>query len=248
MVSGPVGRESGNPVLRGRTMAFECDVNNFPAGWRRIVNKWGEFNASYYEQHHDLPAWYVENSNSALFSAAAWATGHLALCEVDAEKKYYTGRPGRPATYSGRMDIELTINDRLYWIEAKRRAFSLGRGSDYSFRHSFLAASAREASDNARQCRTAATALQCNLASFVFFSGHIQPEAIERVPGSTPDLRSEMVATEIAALRGNMRDLGQNLGTRIYHAVFSQRDFRIYQNWQDYYWPAAFGICAVIHE
>lgn len=229
-------------------MAFESDVNNFPTGWRGIVNKWGEFNANYYDRHQDLPAWYVENSNSALFSAAAWAEGHQALCEVDAEKKYYTGRQGRPVTYSGRMDIELTINDQLYWIEAKRRAFSLGAGSNYSFRHSFLAASVREALNNTMQCQVAADALGCNLASVVFFSGHIQPEALERAQGSTPLMRSEMVAAEIAALRTNMQDLGRDLGARIYHAVFSQRDFRMYRNWQEYYWPAAFGLCAVIRE
>jgi hypothetical protein len=229
-------------------MTFESDVNNFPAGWRGIVSKWGEYNASYYQRNQDLPAWYVENSNSALFSAAAWAEGHQALCEVDAEKKFYTGRPGRPATYSGRMDIELTIGDQAYWVEAKRRAFSLSAGSDYSFRHSFLAASVREASDNTNQCQVAANALGCRLASLVFFSGHIQPDALERAPRSTPLMRSQMIAAEIAALRINMQDLGQDLGTRIYQAVFSQREFRIYQNWQDYYWPAAFGICAVIRE
>lgn len=229
-------------------MTFERDVNNFPAGWRGVVNKWGEFNANYYDQFQDLPAWYVENSNSALFSAAAWAEGHLALCEVDAEKKFYTGRPGRPATYPGRMDIELTIDDETYWVEAKRRAFSLGAGSDYSFRHSFLATSVREASDNTMQCQVAATALGCNLASLVFFSGHILPEARERVRGSTPQMRSEMVADEIAALRTNMQDLGRDFGARIYHAVFSQRDYVISRNWQDYYWPAAFGLCAIIHD
>lgn len=229
-------------------MTFERVVNNFPAGWRSIVNKWAKYNASYYDRHQDIPAWYVENSNSALFAAAAWAEGHQALCEVDAEKKYYTGRQGRPATYSGRMDIELTIHDQIYWIEAKRRAFSLGAASDYSFRHSFLAASVREAADNARQCETAATALQSKLASLVFFSGHIQPDAHERVPGSTPKMRSEMVAAEVTSLRANMRRLGEELNARIYHAVFSQGDFGIHHCWRDYYWPAAFGICAIIRE
>ena len=229
-------------------MAYEVDVNNFPAGWRGIVNKWGEFNSRYYDRHQDLPAWYVENSNSALFSAAAWAEGHQALCEVDAEKKYYTGRQGRPTTYSGRMDIELTIGDHTYWIEAKRRAFSLGEASNYAFRHSFLTASVHEARDNARQCRDAAVALGADVASLVFFSGHIAPEAEERAQSSTPQMRSEMVASEITALRENMRELGRSLNARVYHGVFSQRDHRIYQNWQDYHWPAAFGLCAVIDE
>jgi len=229
-------------------MTFESDVNNFPAGWRGIVKKWGEYNASYYQRNEDLPAWYVENSNSALFSAAAWAEGHQALCEVDAEKKRYTGGRGRPASYAGRMDIELTIDDQVYWIEAKRRAFSLGAGSKYSFRHSFLAASVREASNNAKQSETAAIALRSNLASLVFFSGHIQPDAIERAPGSTPLIRSAMITAEIAALRANMQDLGREFGVRIYHAVFSQRDCVIRKNWQDYYWPAAFGLCAIIHD
>lgn len=227
-------------------MTFERVVNNFPAGWRGIVNRWGEYNATYYDRHQDLPAWYVENSNSALFAAAAWAEGHQALCEVDVEKRYYTGRQGRPTTYAGRIDIELTINDQLYWIEAKRRAFSLGAESNYSFRHSFLAASLAEALQNTRQCQRAADALETRSTSLVFFSGHIEPDARERGRGSTPLMRSEMVANEIAALRAKMRDLGPDLGDRVYHAAFSQRDCRIYQNWEDYYWPAAFGLCAVI--
>jgi hypothetical protein len=229
-------------------MTFVRDVNNFPAGWRGIVNKWGDFNANYYDRFQDLPAWYVENSNSALFSAAAWAKGHLALCEVDAEKKFYTGRPGRPATYPGRMDIELTIDDATYWIEAKRRAFSLSAGSDYSFRHSFLSASVKEASENTNQCQVAANALGCRVASLVFFSGHIRPDAPERAPETRPLMRSELIAAEIAALRTNMQDLGRDLGAQVHHAVFSQRDCRIYQNWQYYYWPAAFGLCAIIRD
>lgn len=227
-------------------MTFERDVNNFPAGWRGIVKKWGEFNANYYDQFQDLPAWYVENSNSALFSAAAWAEGHLALCEVDAEKKFYTGRPGRPASYPGRMDIELTIDDETYWIEAKRRAFSLSASSDYSFRHSFLSASVKEATENTKQCQEAANALGCCVASLVFFSGHIRPDAPERARGTPPLIRSELIAAETAALRENMQDLSRDLGARVYHAVFSQLDCRIYQNWEGYYWPAAFGLCAVI--
>ena len=122
-------------------MSFERDVNNFPASWRGIVEKWSEFNAQYYDQNSDLPAWYVENSNSALFSAAAWVEGHQALCEVDVDKKIYPGTPGRPASYPGRMDIELIVDEKIYWVEAKRRAFTLSRESNYSFRHAFLATS-----------------------------------------------------------------------------------------------------------
>jgi len=80
-------------------MTFEADVNNFPADWRGIVNRWGEYNANYYNRHEDLPAWYVENSNSALFSAAAWVEGHQALCEIDAEKKYYTSLTPKPEIF-----------------------------------------------------------------------------------------------------------------------------------------------------
>jgi hypothetical protein len=229
-------------------MTFEADVNNFPAGWRGIVNRWGEFNSKYFDKHQDLPAWYVENSNSALFSAAAWAEGHQALCEVDAEKKFYTGRQGAPTSYPGRMDIKLTIGDQMHFIEAKRRAFSLGEASNYAFRHAYLKASVHEARDNVRQCRNAASALGAGVASLVFFSGHIALDAEERAQGSTPQMRSEMVAAEITALRENMRELGRNLNAPVYHAVFSQRDYRIYQNWNEYHWPAAFGLCAVIDE
>jgi len=148
------------------------------------------------------------------------------------------------------MDIELTIEDRKYWIEAKRRDFSLsnGPGYSYSFRHSYLATSVEDALNNARQCRAAADALEAGTASLVFFSGYIAPEAEERVQGSTPQMRTEMVSAEITSLRENMRELGKNLDARVYHAVFSQRDYRIYQNWQEYNWPAAFGLCAVIDE
>lgn len=229
-------------------MSFERDVNNFPASWRGIVEKWSEFNAQYYDQHSDLPAWYVENSNSALFSAAAWVEGHQALCEVDVDKRFYSGSPGRPASYAGRMDIELIAEDQIYWVEAKRRAFSLGRNSNYSFRHAFLAASVNEAYANARQCRPAAKAMNAKIASIVFFSGHIEPEAAEREQNSTPQMRAEMVAEEISLLRENMRSMAKEMGGRLFHSVSSQRDYRIYKDWQGYYWPAAFGLVAVIDE
>lgn len=211
-------------------MSFEKNVNNFPTGWRGIVEKWAEFNARYYARYSDLPAWYVENSNSALFSAAAWTEGHLALCEVDIEKKYYTGKPGRPISYAGRMDIELTIGDEIYWIEAKRRAFSLSRKSSYSFRHAFLATSVLEAYDNTRQCKAATKEMDAKMASLVFFSGHIEPEIEERGADSTPQIRSEMVADEISALKENMRTLSREMGENVSHAVFSQRDYRIYKD------------------
>ncbi|NPD16507.1 hypothetical protein HOY34_15040 [Xinfangfangia sp. D13-10-4-6] len=229
-------------------MSFERDVNNFPEDWRGIVKKWASLNIGYYDRHSDLPAWYVENSNSALFAAAAWAEGHYALCEVDVEKKYYTGRAGRPASYAGRMDIELTIGEEVYWIEAKRRAFSLGEESNYSFRHSFMNASVEEAYANARQCRPAARDMGAKVASLVFFSGHIEPDMAERGAGATPRLREQLIASEVAALRHKMRELSDKMNGRVFHAIFSQRDCRIYANWQGYYWPAAFGVAAVIDD
>lgn len=229
-------------------MAFERDVNNFPEGWRGIVKRWADLNNEYYNRHTDIPAWYVENSNSALFAAAAWAEGSFAICEVDVEKKYYTGRSGRPASYAGRMDIELTMGQEIYWIEAKRRAFSLGEESSYSFRHSFMNTSVKEAYSNARQCRPAARDMGAKMASLVFFSGHVEPDMAERGRGATPRLREQLIEREVAALRHNLRELDDEMNGKVFHAIFSQRDCRIYANWQGYYWPAAFGVAGVIDD
>jgi len=226
---------------------FEKTAGNmFPKDWQNIVKRWGEYNVEYYEKNEDLPAWYVENSNSALFSAAAWAEGHQALCEVDADKKHFTGQRGRPVTYSGRVDIELTLHEQMYLIEAKRKAFSLGKDSRHSFSHASLAASIEEAQRNARQCFNRACDLNAKTASIVFFSGHIDPEAPERGENSSPKMRSEMVGLEISKLRENMEKLGKKLEREVYYAVFFRGDYRIYKDWQGLRWPAAFGLCALI--
>lgn len=232
-------------------VAFERAFNNFPAGWRAIVNRWGELNNRYYEDNEDLPAWYVENSNSALLSAAAWMQGCPAICEMDVEKRSYTGERGRPRTYAGRMDMEVTVGDTTYWIEAKRRDFALSEQSNYSFRHSFLTAAIGDAIENARQCRHNANDFNAEMMSIVFFSGRIDPDAPERRGAGAPERRRNMVTNEIEKLLENMtnyrRERRESAGV-IFYAVFRRVDFDIPRGWTDYPWPAAFGICAVIDD
>ncbi len=224
-------------------MRFDRRFNNFPAGWRKIVDTWGDLNNQYSKRDGDLPAWYVENSNSALFSAAAWIQGYPALCEMDVEKKYYTGSRGRPKTYPRRMDIEVEINGTRYWVEAKRRAFALSEESQYSLRHSFLVNSLRDAWGDAGQCRPAAQDFQARMVAIVFFSCHIDPEAPERQ--ASPSQREQLVASEIEQMHSATSALGSEMGRNVYRAVFAQSQFHIHRGWNGHLWPAAFGLCAI---
>lgn len=230
-------------------MPFERQFNNFPAGWRRMTDAWGDLNSRFFDLDGDLPAWYVENSNSALLSAAAWQCGYPAICEVDVEKKRYNGERGRPPAYAGRMDLEIHINGHRYWIEAKRRAFALSEGSTYSLRHGFLVESLRDAWGDARQCRNAAQEFTARMAAVVFFSAHIEADAAERLPGQgTPAIRERLIEIEIARMQQNMDALSLEMDKAVYRAVFAQTDFGIHRGWQGYLWPAVFGMCAVLDE
>lgn len=230
-------------------MPFEARFNNFPAGWRRMIDTWGNLNSQYFDLDQDLPAWYVENSNSALLSAAAWQCGYPAICEVDVDKKYYTGERGRPASYSGRMDLELHVNGQRHWVEAKRRAFALSAESNYSLRHGFLVDSLRDAWGDARKCRNAAQAFDAKMVAIVFFSGHIGADAPERLQGQArPAHRQELINHEIEQLQTKITALGNELDRPAYRAIFSQSDLGIHRGWQGYDWPAVFGMCAAMDE
>lgn len=214
-----------------------------------MTDAWGDLNSRYFELNDDLPAWYVENSNSALLSAAAWQCGYPAVCEVDVEKKRYTGERGRPAAYAGRMDLEVHIDDLRYWIEAKRRAFALSEDSSYSLRHGFLAESLHAAWGDASQCRSAAKEFAARMAAVVFFSAHIEADAAERQPvKDAPAMREQLVEREIASMQKKMDALGPEMGKAVYRAIFAQTDFGIHKGWQGYLWPAVFGMCAVLDE
>lgn len=227
-------------------MSFQKQFNNFPAGWRKVVDTWGDLNNQYFKRDGDLPAWYVENSNSALFSAAAWIHGYPALCEMDVEKKLYTGDRGRPKSYAGRMDIELEINGIRYWVEAKRRAFALSEESQYSLRHSFLVNSLWDAWGDARQCRPAAQDFQARMVAVVFFSCHISLEAPER--HTNPSQREQLLASEMEQMHSAINALASKMDRNVYRAVFAQNDFHIHRSWNDYLWPAAFGLCAIFDD
>lgn len=230
-------------------MPFNTQFNNFPAGWKKMTNTWGNLNSQYFDLDQDLPAWYVENSNSALLSAAAWQCKFPAICEVDVDKKFYTGERGAPASYSGRMDLEIHVKDQRYWVEAKRRAFELSEESKYSLGHRFLADSLRDAWGDARKCRKSAQEFGARMVAVVFFSGHIGADASERQPGEgRPAIRQARVSDEINKMQISMETLGKEIGTTAYRAIFSQADFGIHKGWQGYDWPAVFGMCAIMDE
>lgn len=225
-------------------MPFELQYNNFPAGWRRMINRWGELNSEYFEAHDDLPAWYVESSNAALLAVAAWQCGYPAICEVDIEKIKYNGRPDRPGSYTGRLDMALHVNGQEYWLEAKRRAFALSKENDYSLRYGGLSRRLREALVDVDKISGAAQSYDARLVAAVFFSGHIEPGARERKSGQ--DSIETLVSSELSSMHDNMSALAVEKNCTVFRAVFTQDLLSPPKEWNDHIWPAVFGICAVI--
>jgi hypothetical protein len=206
-------------------------------------------NSQYFDLHNDLPAWYVENSNSALLSVAAWQCGYPAICEVDVEKKHYSGERGRPPKRNGRVDLEIHINDSTYWVEAKRKYFSLSKRGRNSLRHSGLAGAIRAAWEDAGEPQKPPDGYPARRVAIVFFSAHFDSDAAERKwPQGSPKAREGLVAEEIEKMQTNMQALGQEMKATIHRAVFVQSDFGIHRGWQGYQWPAIFGMCAIIGD
>jgi len=99
-------------------------VNSFEDKWWEIVERWALLNNEYARRTgDDIPAWYVENLNSALFAAAAWQCDVPALCELDVlkQKAAQSDPDGNEESESsnGRVDLALYIGQSQHWIEAK---------------------------------------------------------------------------------------------------------------------------------
>lgn len=211
-----------------------------------MINRWGELNSEYFEIHDDLPAWYVESSNAALLAVAAWQCKYHAICEVDIQKIKYNGKPGRPGSYAGRLDMALHVDGQEYWLEAKRRAFSLSKENNYSLRYGGLARLLREALNDVDKVSGAAQAYDARLVAAVFFSGHIEPGAKERKSGQ--DSIESLVSSELNSMHDNMSALAVEKNCSVLRAVFTQNLLNPTRQWADYIWPAVFGICAIIKD
>lgn len=224
---------------------LEANINTFSDPWRSVVARWGKMNKACLKEIDDLPAWYVENSNSALFAAAAWLCGYPAICEIDIEKRKFNGRPGRPRTGSGRFDIEMHMGNSIYLIEAKKRHLSISADSHYSLRHSHLASAIDEASADCRACEKSARNLGMEMASLVFFSGSIDEDSEERkkVPGYRQAM-SECLEAEIGKFKDNMEQLELPRGIRVLgYSLFANDPNQFNRKeWKGFSWPALFGV------
>lgn len=229
-------------------MSFECRANNFPAGWRKTVNQWARLNDRYFAENSDLPAWYVENSNSALFSAAAWMTGYAAICEVDVDKRKDTGKPGRPKNYGGRVDMEIQMGDCTYWVEAKRKCFEISETSRYALRHSYLSAGLLEAQNDIENVRDNDVSSPISKVSMTFFAGYIPEDAPCRTGENVIQRRSELVDEEVHQHLSNIKKLKDETGQDVYTSVFSQSDLSISKFWSGCSFPVLFGVCAIIDQ
>lgn len=225
------------------------EINTFQGSWSKVIAKWGNMNREYLTKTGDFPAWYVENSNSALFSAAAWQCGYLALCEVDIEKQRYTGLPGRPKTTGGRFDIELHMGEGAYVIEAKKRHFSLSESSSYSLRHHYLKSSVEDASGDCRSCKKSAAEYEMNLAALIFFSCSVGYDAPERNLGKGyREAIFDLMTQEASAFENNMRELRLVPKSRLLgYSLFSNDPLSFdRKDWKGYPWPAMCGVIGIL--
>jgi hypothetical protein len=228
---------------------FKVVENNFEGKWRKIVDAWAAMNATYVSEFGDLPAWYVENSNTALLSAAAWKCGCPALCEPDVSKQRFTGRPGRPAEYVGRLDMEIHIDDSWTWIEAKKSHFQYTHKVDgRSDRRSRLVNLIDGARKSATNSSKAAKKFGWNVLAMGFFSASVTQDSLERRDDRS--LRNGLgkeaaveraITSENQAMIERLERYRIENDSSLRYAVYRNSSSRL-QGWVDSDYPAAFGL------
>jgi len=229
--------------------AFKAVVNTFDGDWKKVVNKWALMNGHYVAEFGDLPAWYVETSNTAMLAAAAWQCGCPALCEPRINKQKFTGRPGRPKTYVGRLDMEIYIDDHWTWVEAKKDHFQFTQKKDgrSERRQRFvnLIESSRKSAEN-----SASSAKECgwNVSAAAFFSASVVADSVERGDDKSArdglgkeDAVSRAINSEIEAMLERLEKYKLKTGASLKVAVFGNTNSRL-QEWTTVDYPAAFGI------
>jgi hypothetical protein len=228
---------------------FKCTENSFVGSWKKVIASWGEMNSHYVNEFHDLPAWYVENANTSMLSAAAWKCGHPSMCEPNVNKRKFTGRPGRPKEYVGRLDMEIYIDGNWMWLEAKKRHFNLSNlGRKKSESSERLAKLIEYARNEARGSTKDAESAGWDVAALSFFSASILEDARERSDDAT-DRRGMgkeaacriAVDEELGAMIDGVRAYEASLGQRVELAIFRNEDTRL-QSWKGSDFPAAFGV------
>lgn len=235
--------------MKLKKCGFEVAANNFEGKWRDIVDVWAKMNASYVSVFGDLPAWYVENTNTALLSAAAWQCGCPSLCEPDVDKQSFTGRPGRPREYVGRLDMEVYIDDSWVWLEAKKRHFQYTHKSDgRSARRQRLVNLIDESRSSARKTSKSAKLSEWDIVAVSFFSASVTSDSIERQDDRS--LRDGLgkeaavaraIASENEAMIERLNQYRDENANDLKYAIFRNARTRL-QEWSGTDYPAAFGI------
>ncbi|MDK8873590.1 hypothetical protein [Paracoccus sp. SSJ] len=221
---------------------YEEYLNTFSVPWKKVVRKWAKMNIAYAEAVEDLPAWYVENSNSALFSSALWACDYPSICETDIGKQVISGLPGRRRAYDGRTDIEALVEDELFLFEAKKRHLNLSGDSRRALRHNVIARALDEALSDTAKIRSAAGNLTAKAGSIVFFSAVLSADYFGQ--GKWISKRRERIVDELEAFKRNMSDLRFKDVDLMYAAYFSDTS-RLSISTDDYR-PVAFGVCMTL--
>lgn len=228
---------------------FKTVENNFTGKWREIVEGWAAMNASYVSEFGDLPAWYVENTNTALFSAAAWQSGCPALCEPDVDKQDFTGRPGRPREYVGRLDMEVYIDNLWVWVEAKKRHFQYTHKTDgRSARRQRLVNLIDDSIMSAKKTSKSAKLSEWDVVAVSFFSASVTAESPERQDDRSlrdglkkGDAVDRAIDSENKAMIERLEAYRAENGTDLKYAIFRNTNLRL-QSWKEADYPAAFGI------
>ncbi|MDR5655186.1 hypothetical protein RGD00_21480 [Xinfangfangia sp. LG-4] len=212
------------------------------------MNAWAAMNATYVTQFGDLPAWYVENSNTAMLAAAAWQCNCPALCEPNVDKQKFTGRPGRPKSFVGRLDMELYVEDSWLWIEAKKDHFLYTyRADGRSDRRKRLVNLIDRSRRFAKESKKAAEADGWSVVAAAFFSASVAANSIER--GKDRSLRdgfgkedavNRAIYSENAAMIEKLESYRLEVSS-LQYAVFRNTNTRL-QEWAGVEYPAAFGI------
>lgn len=259
MVSGKVGGWGGGEVrtkssnlgmsktasveLESKVEIFETRACAFEGDWKRVVLEWAKLNDQYLHECADFPAWYIENSNTALLSAAAWRCGFTSLCEPGIDKQEFKGRPGRPREYAGRVDMEIYIEDQWVLLEAKKEHFRLTNSPHHrASRRERLANLYDRSLKGAKGSRRAASGAGCHVKGLGFFSAGIGSDSVERRDDNR--LREGLGKEE--AVKKAIADEVDRLCEGISHlnacyAIFTSKAVRL-QNWAGAEFPAAFGL------
>jgi hypothetical protein len=219
---------------------FESYQNTFQGNWKRLIDKWAAMNIEFLALTDELPAWYVENTNTALLAAAAWSCGFAAVCELDTKKQRRTGKRGEPTQIDGRVDIVLKMDNTTTWVEAKKLNFDLSKVSESRGEIGRLNRSLQSAWREALNCQSDANEYGASIGALTFFSGTLSPEYFGR--GKRHSKRRDLITGRLKSWNDSFEStqLDKQVGTVKSAAYFSDaHDLPVSK---DNYRPVVFGL------